>query len=534
MDCDDLSGIPNNENVSDKERDTAHQAFCDYEAGRYKESLKRLETLNGDDKSVQFNSSIVQFSIDGDVDRLLENLTSDDELDLAQQVCVDFNRALLLAKYKGNFKEAIKILEKRVSLITDPMGIVDERTTIRLCHLLAVIYVERKKDPSKALALLQFLGDKFDNPPHRLQQLKALCYLQMRSTKAAKKELKSINGEPLLRSYLELQRSNCKKTLKTFASCSKENPYYINNEAVINFCMGKKNTAVHLLSKQINNLPPETVYNYGLMNLFTGNLKNAFEAFKKCLLYFKKNPRLWLRIAECKLEELSRNKIEDFDIVKRKQDMILGYADDGLHRKMIFQGCNDKIIDKEKLLFIRKCLLHSLTLIQSDTERDFYPSNYPSEVELKRLTISILLELSYVNLCLHNFSYAHKYAVEALDLSPESNQKCLAHLYAGEALVWLDSITEAITHFSESTSNPPEEGTVYKAVLCYNLAVAYTLRGEFSKASETLRLLRNIQPQSNKQVLPIQFIVLAIYIQLAQGYVDSAKSIIKQHLTQYR
>ena len=73
-----------------------------------------------------------------------------------------------------------------------------------------------------------------------------------------------------------------------------------------------------------------------------------------------------------------------------------------------------------------------------------------------------------------------------------------------------------------------------KVVLCYNLSVAYTLRGEYNKASETLRSIGHNLTGPSEAMLPIQVIILAIYIQLAQGYVDLAKSIIKQHLPQYR
>ena len=72
----------------------------------------------------------------------------------------------------------------------------------------------------------------------------------------------------------------------------KENPYYSNNEAVIHFCSGYKNTAVHLLSKQINCSPTETIYNYGLMNLFTDNQSNAFASFRKCSIHFNKIGRM--------------------------------------------------------------------------------------------------------------------------------------------------------------------------------------------------------------------------------------------------
>jgi len=396
----------------------------------------------------------------------------------------------------------------------------------------------------------------------------------MGSTKSAKRELRSISGEPILRSFMELQRNNFKKAMKVFSSCPQDAFYYANNEALINYNMGKKNTAVHMLHKIISSATPEMLYNLAIMNLFTGNFQNAYNILFNLIPYFKHNPRLWFRLAECKLEELKEQKVDDFDLISRKQDIVWGYVGEGLHRKLVLRGCTNEIKGKDDLIFARRCLLNALCLIKIGDEIVFYPSNYPTENELKRFKIAVYLSLSYVNLSLCDYLMAHNYASEALNLSPTGYQKVLAHLYAGEALILLDKIREAIRHFSpdvisEDSAKPKSESSgsgggggsgngsaatgavnvtserqvantvdwyphTAKVVLCYNLSVAYTLRGEYNKASETLRSIGPNLSGPNEAMLPIQVIILAIYIQLAQGYVDLAKSIIKQHLPQYR
>ncbi|XP_054164086.1 CCR4-NOT transcription complex subunit 10-like [Oppia nitens] len=563
----------------DKDREVAIQAQVEYENGNNSLVLDLLETL-GTNKAIQHNRLITQFANDQNVDTLLDGLITSEDMDVDQHVLIDYNRALVLAKYLHRYDEAIDLLEQRRNLFTNDsmFGFVDDKLAIKVCHLLVILYLERRKDPNKALPLLQTITDKSDSSsvPNNLQQLKAKCYLQLGSVKTAKRELKSVGGQTLLRSYLEFQRQNYKKAMKVFQTCTdSQNPLYVNNEALINFGLGKRNTAVFLMAKTLKSKPnPETLYNLAIFHLFTGNPDSAFDILYTLAPLYRKNPQLWLRLAESRLQKyrnLRKSVIidnkTDFDLCRRKHDVVNEHIGEGIHRKLILSSSSQAVnSDSEALCFCRSSLTNALTLINFPNERNFLPSNPPTDSELNRLKISILLCLSYVNLTLYDYSLAAQHANDALKLSPLGYQKVLAHLYAGEALIYLDQISEAIGHFnpelfvnqsntltnnnnynnnnnnnSNNTTNNNTEvdkiytpqwfsGTSGKAVLLYNLSIAYTLRGEYDKASETLRQVGQVSDQN----ITGQVFMLAVYLQLQQGNVDCAKTLIKSQLPQYR
>ena len=518
---------------NNKDREIAIQAQTDYELGNNDVVLQLLDTL-GTNKAVHHNRVITQFAIDGNVDQLLAELITSEDMDLDQHVLIDYNRALVLAKYKHRYEEAIDLLEQRRNLFTNEsmLGFVDDKLVIKLSHLLALLYLEVRKEPTKAQPLLQLISEKCDSQsvPNNLQQLKAKCYLQMGSVKMAKRELKTIAGQPLLRSHLELQRMNYRKAMKVFQTCQgspdappPDSPLMTNNEALINFGLGKKNTAVFQMSKCLTKCSPSSppdpqmLYNYAIFHLFTGNPKSAFDILVTLAPLYRKNPQLWLRLAESRLEmyrsakRLATNYKSEFDLCRKKHEIVNAQIGDGVHRKLILNGqsgSTNSSHEVEALCFARSCLNNALTLMNgSANDRCFRPSNRPSEIDANRLKISILLCLAYVNLTLDDYSLAIRHANDALKLSPTGYHKVLAHLYAGEALVYMDQISEAIGHFnpelfqtssstptdpshsanSNSAPQPSFMGNSGKAVLLYNLALAYTMRSELDKASETLR-----------------------------------------------
>lgn len=541
---DDVSNasVDKGNNEKAEERDTATIAQFEYEQGNHEHALRLLESLdNRDSKALTHNRLIAQFGVDNNIELLLNSLITSEDLDLDQQVLIDYNRALALAKHQHKYDEAIELLENRMSVLSQSISLVDDRLTIKVYLLLAVLYIERRKDPSKALPLLQFIHEKCDiscHPP-RIQQLKAKCFLQMGSFKNAKRELKAMSGEPLIRSYLELQRNNYKKALKIFSSCVEDSPIHRNNDGLIQYGLGKRNTAVFCVAKAVEkNNSPEMLYNLAVLHLFTGNTKNAFDILYNLIHHFKNNPRIWFRLAECCLEERARH--QEVESNKNKHDVIKGF-DGGNSQSKETSGA-------ESLSFARGCLVNSLSVLNSK-DCNYYPSNAPLENDLERFKIGIFLSLSYTFLCLNDFSAAYTFATTALTLHPKGFQKVLAHLYAGESLIRLDRVDSALEHFlpsiveepapvEEGSATPPPSSCSWfpnsaKVVVAFNQAVSYTIRGDLDRAAETIRLISsNISPSDN--LVPVQVIMLATYIQLKQGYIDAAKSLIRQHLTQLR
>lgn len=139
----------------------------------------------------------------------------------------------------------------------------------------------------------------------------------------------------------------------------------------------------------------------------------------------------------------------------------------------------------------------------------------------------------------------------------------LGHLYAAEALVLLDKISDAIGHLNpehvkeltllapctekdidrEKADIGTEQHTPLKAwfpntlatagaVIQYNLAVAFAIRGELDKAGETLKQVWMSKGPGCD--VPIHVIMLALYIELQLGHADVSRTLVKQHSPQYR
>ncbi len=139
------------------------------------------------------------------------------------------------------------------------------------------------------------------------------------------------------------------------------------------------------------------------------------------------------------------------------------------------------------------------------------PVSFPLTPKLTLLKAWVLVKQSYVALRLENHAEALNFAEEVLGLSltPPDGVVALAKLYAAEALVFLDKISQALELLDpnsikdvsfEDSSKDEDSGAsrkkvdaaeawrlkCTKAVMSYNLSVAYLLRGELDKAEMLL------------------------------------------------
>nr|CAD7444350.1 unnamed protein product [Timema bartmani] len=171
------------------------------------------------------------------------------------------------------------------------------------------------------------------------------------------------------------------------------------------------------------------------------------------------------------------------------------------------------------------------------------PSSPMEPHEVASLRCSVLADSAYVALCLGDSVVALGHAQNLL-MQPKLSgvHRMLGHLYAAEALVLMDRIADSIEHLNAdlikdlSLVLPPSdtrdlerdkgEGEEHKplkgwfphslptarAVLQYNLAVAFAIRGELEKAGDTLKqvwLSKNVSCD-----IPVHVIMLALYIEL--------------------
>src|SRR5688500_469254 len=108
------------------DRDSAVLAQTEYERGNCKECLRLLDSMS-ESKGRLLNRALAKFGIDKDVNCLLKHLRATEDLEPNQQVLVDYNRALALSKFKGDFEEAIDLLENRKAVLPESSGVIDDR-----------------------------------------------------------------------------------------------------------------------------------------------------------------------------------------------------------------------------------------------------------------------------------------------------------------------------------------------------------------------------------------------------------------------
>lgn len=481
----------------------------------------------------------------------------------------------------------------------------------------------------------------------KLLKCKARIYLLTHQLKLCKKEWKTIvslgtianTSTIFLKANLEYLRGNYKKAMKLLSSATIENldfklhgessaVLYYNNIACLNLAMGKPNLACLYLQKalhenkcavesvQVKDTDPlfsqslytlggnkhyELMYSLGVSLLHAGQASKAFDCFTEAAQRLHNNPKLWLRMAECCIYNHKYSNKVDFNIPKRRKDLVQKVIGTGTHKKIILAASLSKdvnyhleglsyAIPQPTLEFGSLCLKNALFLlpnnepnvsqtaiVNSQTATSTLPltsshnlgmqhatlMSQATIIESFNLKISVLAASAYISLCLGDYilSLEHAKALLSFNKLPGA-YKLLGNLYAAESLIFMDKISEALEYLKlenlqdlHTTISMPEvqekdkekmEEVIAKptkawypttvstgiAVLRYNLAVAYAIRGELDKSGETLKQVW-MSKESDCDI-PIQVIMLALYIELQLGHADISKSIIKQHCPQYR
>ena len=434
-----------NENI--KLADEARDLFNKRE---FKQCIDCLDRLNNA-KSTQANKLISSYSIDKDARCYLDNLEKHsqeylNELTFNQLTINDYNKALILSKQFGKFKQSIDLLESRINLIDQQQRTsaeqLDENVLSKIYLLLITIYMERKCKLKRALELLDRLNDKLaDNRPKNYYYLKVRCYLANSDFINFRHYMDKLtnNEQFMISCYLEsfggIEQSISK--LSTFNSLN--NLHLKNNEALTKF-PNDKVMALHDLNKIFTNLTPEVLYNLALMHFNTNNVQNALLIFRSLLKDFNTNPRLWSRIADCYLIKFKSSQLNPF---KSSLEEVTKFIGENQQRKLILKPTIIKMNFENELKSARNCLLNSLVLIKQ-ANPSFYPSNEPMGNELKKFKSSILTKLAYVNLCLNDYVLANYYA--DLNLTNDCSTNLLfieTILYKAESLIWLNRAGEA-------------------------------------------------------------------------------------------
>ncbi|XP_031432587.1 CCR4-NOT transcription complex subunit 10 isoform X5 [Clupea harengus] len=676
------------ESNADQEKEMASNAHEAFTAGKYDESLMRLQSLqelNKDDYKISMNKAVAEFyksgqTTTGTLKQTLMALKSQvhtavediDGLDDVENSILYYNQAII-HYHMRQYSEAIAIGEKLYQFL-EPF---EEKFAQAVCFLLVDLYLLTFQ-PEKALHLLAVLeklsvqgnskNGKGENASagkdnasqkaeftamieaakSKMHQYKVRAYIQMKSLKACKREIKSVmntagNSAPslFLKSNFEYLRGNYRKAIKLLNSSNiAEHPgplktgecvrcMFWNNLGCIHFAMGKHNLGIFYFkkalqendhtcaqlgdgsgqSKKFTGIPMcallankrhELLYNCGIQLLHLGRPLAAFECLMEAVQVYHSNPRLWLRLAECCIAANKGSSEQENKGLPSKKGIVQSIVGQGYHRKIVLasQSTQNTVysegqsaaIPVASMEFAAICLRNALLLLpetQQPEAREQPPSTESSgegsdpasgkgqdgdkfipaapssplrRQEMENLRCSILACSAYVALALGDNMIALSHS-EMLLHQPKlcGSLKFLGHLYAAEALISMDRISEAIAHLNPENVTDvslgvspseqdqgtdkgdlePLESSGKQTPLCYpstvssarammlfNLGSAYCVRSEYEKARKCLHQAASMV---NTKEIPPEAILLGVYLELQNGNTQLALQIIKRN-----
>uniref|UniRef100_A0A665TLG7 CCR4-NOT transcription complex subunit 10 n=1 Tax=Echeneis naucrates TaxID=173247 RepID=A0A665TLG7_ECHNA len=350
----------------------------------------------------------------------------------------------------------------------------------------------------------------------------------------------------------------------------------------------------------------ELLYNCGIQLLHIGRPLAAFECLMEAVQVYHSNPRLWLRLAECCISANKGGSEQENKGIPCKKGIVQSIVGQGYHRKIVLasQSTQNSIysegqsaaIPVASMEFAAICLRNALLLLpehQQETktengsrsfsqsgstesgsensdacsgkgqEADKFLSAAPSsplrKQEVENLRCSILACSAYVALALGDNLMALNHAEKLLHQTKVSGSlRFLGHLYAAEALISLDRISDAIAHLnpenvsdvsmgvlsseqdqgSDKGDEPvepsgkqtplcyPSSVTSARAMMLFNLGSAYCLRSEYDKARKCLHQAASMV---NTKEIPPEAILLGVYLELQNGNTQLALQIIKRN-----
>uniref|UniRef100_A0A8D1GRN7 CCR4-NOT transcription complex subunit 10 n=1 Tax=Sus scrofa TaxID=9823 RepID=A0A8D1GRN7_PIG len=625
--------------ITDQEKELSTNAFQAFTAGNYDVCLQHLaclQDINKDDYKIILNTAVAEFfkSNQTTTDSLRQTLNQlknqvhsaveeMDGLDDVENSMLYYNQAVILYHLR-QYTEAISVGEKLYQFI-EPF---EEKFAQAVCFLLVDLYILTYQ-AEKALHLLAVLekmisqgnnnkngkneagnntnkdtsnhkgesGALIEAAKSKIHQYKVRAYIQMKSLKACKREIKSVmntagNSAPslFLKSNFEYLRGNYRKAVKLLNSSNiAEHPGFMktgeclrcmfwNNLGCIHFAMSKHNLGIFYFKKALQendnvcaqlsagstdpgkkfsgrpmctlltNKRYELLYNCGIQLLHIGRPLAAFECLIEAVQVYHATPRLWLRLAECCIAANKGTSEQETKGLPSKKGIVQSIVGQGYHRKIVLASqsiqntvYNSKSHDGDKFI-------------------PAPPSSPLRKQELENLKCSILACSAYVALALGDNLMALNHADKLLQQPKLSGSlKFLGHLYAAEALISLDRISDAITHLNPEnvtdvslgiSSNEQDQGSdkgeneamessgkrapqcypssvnSARTVMLFNLGSAYCLRSEYDKARKCLHQAASmIHPKE----VPPEAILLAVYLELQNGNTQLALQIIKRN-----
>lgn len=261
------------------------------------------------------------------------------------------------------------------------------------------------------------------------------------------------------------------------------------------------------------------IYHAALAQLHCGHAESAFTLFLSVLPFYPKQPRIWLRIAECCIYALTKNGNDNVDTNGQTIE-IVGTAQNGY---VIFpsisvreDNLNNEVDEIRENHISWEYAAHCIrnALILTGTERDciyLLPWLYAAS--------------SFINLNLGRYSLALKAACQLASLQQVSpHHKLMAVLFKAEALMLLDRLPEAVGCLSQAVPLQSMPSTI--SAVIYNRALLQALSGNLHKSLATFGLLGT---QCDVTTVP-EALSLGVYIYMKSDKGDEAKHLIVQQI----
>uniref|UniRef100_A0AAZ3ST62 CCR4-NOT transcription complex subunit 10 n=1 Tax=Oncorhynchus tshawytscha TaxID=74940 RepID=A0AAZ3ST62_ONCTS len=592
--------------ISDQEKAIAANALEAFTAGNYEESLKhlgKLQELNKEDYKIALNKAIAEFYKSGQTttctlkqtliamkNQVHTSMEDIDGLDDVENSLLYYNQAII-HYHMRQYSEAIAIGERLYQFL-EPF---EEKFALAVCFLLVDLYLLTYQ-PEKALHLLAVLeklsvqgNNKNGNEDGKAAfellllfhtcrssrpQYKVRAYIQMKSSKACKREIKSVMNTAgnsasslFLKSNFEYLRGNYRKAVKLLNSSNiAEHPGAIktgecvrcmfwNNLGCIHFAMGKHNLGIFYFkkalqendhtcaqlgdAKQFSGIPMcallankryELLYNCGIQLLHIGRPLAAFDCLMDAVQVYHSNPGLWLRLAECCIAANKGSLEQDNKGLPSKKGIVQAIVGQGYHRKIILasQSTQNTIysdgqsaaIPVASMEFAAICLRNGLVLLPDHQQQENKAENGSKTTSQSGSTESgsenkALISLDRISEAIGHLNPENVTDVSMGVLSSEQDQ--------GPDKGDLEPVE------SSGKQTPlcyPSTVSSARAIMLFNLGSAYCLRSEYEKARKCLHQAASMV---NTKEIPPEAILLAVYLELQNGNTQLALQIIKRN-----
>jgi tetratricopeptide (TPR) repeat protein len=310
-------------------------SFDHFERKEYEKSLSELNlTSNKNHTNVKHNILIVNYFLKKiSPQTLLEELESFEN----PNETLIYNISVLHFKNQ-NYSKVVLLLSELFKTIET----VEENLILKICFLLLEVYLSQN-DIKESHRIVNYLETNFKSilltetdeitknfSNFNLSSSKILLnYYKNRFYILCEKfdQLKNISCIPLMEAHIKSLNDENTEGMKILIDNKLEiDPFvYFNNLGYLAVKMNKLNLSLFYLNQSLkksksNNIVSQHYYNTGLILMNSNRFKEAFDNFIRSYRCMSRNPKFWVHLAECCIEEYSQKNLEKKIILIHKNN----------------------------------------------------------------------------------------------------------------------------------------------------------------------------------------------------------------------